>query len=450
MRINKMHLKNFRCFENFTIEFEDDLTVIVAENGRGKSAVLDAVAIAVGPYMGCFNGVKTYSFADSDVMQVQQDTNNSKLRILRMKRQYPIVLEADGVLGGKNVSWSRELTREGGRTTVKNAKALTDYGHKIQKAVHGEHDEDIILPVIAYYGTTRMWDDAKILAGNRKKLNLERDSGYLDAMEPSNTYQTFGHWFQYAALSAMEFDCYLKERNSDQKNPYREVLRAVSRAIGISISSMGWKDIDYSVSLQSLVVTHEHIGTLPVSALSDGIRSVISMVADIAYRMVRLNPDLGEETATKTPGIVLIDEVDMHLHPSWQQTVVADLQKAFPLVQFIITTHSPQVLTTVPARAIRALRWDDGQVEIYSPEFSLGAESYQLLKEIQNVDTRPQALPIVKTLMRYLELVSDDQWDSDEAIALRKELDEWGKNREPALIKADMDIKMRAYRRHKK
>jgi predicted ATP-binding protein involved in virulence len=269
-------------------------------------------------------------------------------------------------------------------------------------------------------------------------------------MEPSNTYQTFGHWFQYAALSAMEFDCYLKERNSDQKNPYREVLRAVSRAIGISISSMGWKDIDYSVSLQSLVVTHEHIGTLPVSALSDGIRSVISMVADIAYRMVRLNPDLGEETATKTPGIVLIDEVDMHLHPSWQQTVVADLQKAFPLVQFIITTHSPQVLTTVPARAIRALRWDDGQVEIYSPEFSLGAESYQLLKEIQNVDTRPQALPIVKTLMRYLELVSDDQWDSDEAIALRKELDEWGKNREPALIKADMNIKMRAYRRHKK
>ena len=72
------------------------------------------------------------------------------------------------------------------------------------------------------------------------------------------------------------------------------------------------------------------------------------------------------------------------------------------------------------------------------------------MKEIQNVYTRPQALPIVKTLMRYLELVSDDQWDSDEAIALRKELDEWGKNREPALIKADMDIKMRAYRRHKK
>lgn len=70
------------------------------------------------------------------------------------------------------------------------------------------------------------------------------------------------------------------------KEPVQEVLKAVSRAIGISLSSMGWKDIDYSVSLQSLVVTHEHIGTLPVSALSDGIRSVISLVADIAYRVI--------------------------------------------------------------------------------------------------------------------------------------------------------------------
>ena len=449
MRINKMHLKNFRCFENFTIEFEDDLTVIVAENGRGKSAILDAVAVAVGPYIGCFNGVKTYSFEDSDVMQVQQDTNDSKLRILRMKRQYPIVLEAEGVLGGKTVSWRREMMREGGRTTVKNAKALTDYGRNVQKAVHSKHDENIILPVIAYYGTTRMWEDAKILAGNRKKINLERDSGYFEAMEPANTYQTFGHWFQYAALSAMEFDRYLKERNSDEKNPYREVLKAVSRAIGISLSSMGWKDIDYSVSLQSLVVTHEHIGTLPVSALSDGIRSVISLVADIAYRMARLNPDLGEEAAIKTPGIVLIDEVDMHLHPSWQQTVINDLTRAFPLVQFIVTTHSPQLLTSVPPESIRILRWKGDAVAIEEPVFALGAESSQLLRDIQRVESRPLSVPIVKDLQRYLQLVCDDQWDSEEALALRKKLDLWSKGREPALIRADMDIRLRRFRRKK-
>ena len=88
----------------------------------------------------------------------------------------------------------------------------------------------------------------------------------------------------------------------------------------------------------------------------------------------------------------------MHLHPSWQQAVVYDVRKAFPNVQFIVTTHSPQVLSTVPAEAIRILRWDNNLINIDKPAFSLGAESFQLLKDIQNVDTRPQALPIVKDL----------------------------------------------------
>ena len=93
------------------------------------------------------------------------------------------------------------------------------------------------------------------------------------------------------------------------------------------------------------------------------------MAADLAYRMVRLNPDLGAMAALETPGIVLIDEVDMHLHPSWQQAVVYDVRKAFPNVQFIVTTHSPQVLSTVPAEAIRILRWDNNLINIDKPAF---------------------------------------------------------------------------------
>ena len=92
---------------------------------------------------------------------------------------------------------------------------------------------------------------------------------------------------------------------------------------------MGWTDIDYSFVRQNLVLKHKTRGILPIEALSDGARSVISMVADLSYRMVRLNPDLGINAVLKTPGIVLIDEVDMHLHPSWQQTVLYDLRKAF-------------------------------------------------------------------------------------------------------------------------
>ena len=89
-----------------------------------------------------------------------------------------------------------------------------------------------------------------------------------------------------------------------------------------------------------------------VDDLSDGFRSILSMVADLAYRMVRLNPQLGAQAVVATPGVVLIDEIDMHLHPLWQQTVLLDMQRAFPKVQFIVTTHSPQVLSSVPAESV--------------------------------------------------------------------------------------------------
>lgn len=115
-----------------------------------------------------------------------------------------------------------------------------------------------------------------------------------------------------------------------------------------------------------------------------------------------------------------------------------------------MTTHSPQVLTSVPAEDIRILHWmEDDQVRIEAPSFSYGAESSQVLKDIQNVDSRPMNLPIVQDLKRYLELVNADQWDSPEALKLRKELDDWSQGRDPALLKADMDIRVRNYRRKK-
>ena len=114
-----------------------------------------------------------------------------------------------------------------------------------------------------------------------------------------------------------------------------------------------------------------------------------------------------------------------------------------------MTTHSPQVLSTVPAEAIRILRWDNNLINIDKPAFSLGAESFQLLKDIQNVDTRPQALPIVKDLYRYLMLVSEDNGIRTRQ-ELRKRLDEWSKGCEPALVRADTEIRMKSFRRKKK
>ena len=98
----------------------------------------------------------------------------------------------------------------------------------------------------------------------------------------------------------------------------------------------------YSQGRGYVVVEHSENGRLPLSQLSDGVRNMVSLIADLAYRSVRLNPHLGEEAARLTPGILLIDEIDMHLHPRWQQLVVDLLQKTFSAMQMILTTHSPK------------------------------------------------------------------------------------------------------------
>ena len=442
-------MQNFRCYADFTMQFSPKVTVIVAENGKGKTAILDGLAITMAPYLAAFPGIKARNFQPNDVrMVVDVPQTQDELQIKRMKYLLPVVLETEVKADdGKAYSWKRELKSVKGKTSSVSAKFVSDYGKRIADELNQPGDQDIILPVLGYYGTSRMWNDSSLL--KRKKVDLSRSSGYVECLEPSGSYNTFAQWFRYATESALEYDHIIAEKKLNKKNPYREILNAINKAIVTCIQSMGWTDLKYSFAAQNLLICHPEKGELPLEAMSDGARSVISMAADIAYRMARLNPDMGEDVTLKTSGVVLIDEVDMHLHPSWQQTVVNDLVKAFPKVQFIVTTHSPQVLTSVPAECIRILHWDNDLVDIEEPTFSLGAESSQLLRDIQHVESRPGSLPIVQALQRYLQLVNEDKWDSEEALALRETLDRWSQGREPALVRADMDIRVRNFRRKK-
>ena len=120
--------------------------------------------------------------------------------------------------------------------------------------------------------------------------------------------------------------------------------------------------------------------------MSDGYKNTLSMISDIAYRMAVLNPQLGEHVLDKTPGIILIDEIDLHLHPEWQQTILNDLQNVFPKVQFIITSHAPVVINSVEREHIRIL--DNGHV--YMPVVqTYGRDVNSILREVMGVGERP-------------------------------------------------------------
>jgi predicted ATP-binding protein involved in virulence len=166
------------------------------------------------------------------------------------------------------------------------------------------------------------------------------------------------------------------------------------------------------------------------------------MVGDITYRCIKLNPHLGINAAKEASGIVMIDEIDMHLHPAWQQTILGDLTNTFPNIQFIVTTHSPQVLSTVPSQQIRIV--DEGQT--YAAEAGTqGAEASRILKRIFGVDPRPQNDPNTKKLNEYLDLVYSDKWQSTKAIDMRVGLDAIYQDNEPALTEADLYIENRQW-----
>lgn len=437
MQIERLRLKNFRCYDELDIDFEPRLTVIVGENGKGKTAIFDALAIALEPYLRSFDA-SGRQITPQDVRRVPVYKKDMR-HIDGMECHYPVEIKLEGEVYGKKLTCTRRLLE--GNVPEDDADELCERGCAL--AHDAKENGNRLLPVLAYYGTQRIWVDSKLMTNFHKSL-MERNVGYEECLEPSSSYSTFGKWFEYVTKCAQSEQQYSAEvkRNVMLKN-------AIQNAVDVCLESTGLRDLYYNYRLKCFVVSHPDMGEMVVDELSDGFRSIISMVADLAYRMARLNPQLREEAVTKTPGLVLIDEVEMHLHPLWQQTVLLDLQKTFPMVQFVVTTHSAQVLSSVPAESIRVLAWGKQFEGVRHVDFSLGANSYQLLQDIQNVSPRPQALPIVQDLKRYLQMVSEDAWDTPEALELRKKLDKWSKGKEPALLRADMDIRMRQFRRRR-
>ncbi|MFY4857496.1 AAA family ATPase [Aliarcobacter butzleri] len=432
LKINKLYLDNYRCFKDFTIDFDEQLTVLVATNGKGKTAILDAIAVAFGTFVNSTGLARGSVFHRSDVQKIKaRETKTNE-----MEEVYPLVLEANGVINNEVTHWSRELHKPKGATTTKDTKPLIQYGQDIRNKV--VHNVDEILPLISYYGTGRLWGLKKITL-NKKQHETSRLSGYIDCLDPLSSYKSFESWYVDICLAELELKIEEIEKNNldISNNEFTSIRKSIQQAVNhIVEKNTGWKDIVYKKRAETIVAQNEIFGELSLMQLSDGIRNMIGLVADIAYRSVKLNPHL-ENAPKQTPGIVLIDEVDMHLHPKWQQTVLTDLTKAFPNIQFIVTTHSPQVLSTVKKEQIRIL----GDNVVSTPStHSFGEDSSVLLAELMNVSPLPP-LEIVEKRKEYQRLIEDREYESPRAKELQKELIEnYGENSE-FIIQTEMLIR---------
>lgn len=200
---------------------------------------------------------------------------------------------------------------------------------------------------------------------------------------------------------------------------------------------------------QQLVMEHPEQGYIPLSLLSDGLRNMVAMISDIAFRCIKLNPHLGEKAAIETSGIVLIDEVDMFLHPTWQQTVLSSLMDAFPKLQFIVTTHSPQVISTVHSYSIRVIGENyEGKLIASKPlAHTYGNPSNQVLESVMLVDPQPP-IKEKEMLEQLTELVDQGKGNSELAQSLLTELTTLLGDTHPQLQRLHRSLNRQQYLSH--
>jgi len=438
-RIDKLELQNFRLFRELSITFHPELTVLVAPNGGGKTAILDALAAALHKFVAALTTSKRDGrLGYDDVRRVIGPERTMELVL-------PTHLIAKGIISDRLVEWTRRITGIDHEAVQRASRAKKLFGiasslhHHVIEYSERKRPDAPTLPVFGYYSTGRLWN----LQQRKERAPLSRFSGYTDCLSSASNYWFFSDWFgRFAREAQSEID----SAYPSPHNPH-ERLAAVRNAVSLLLEPTGWKRLEWRFAEDVLIAVHPQDGELPVRSLSDGIRNMIGMVGDLAHRCVRLNPQFGADACKMSPGIVLIDEVDMHLHPEWQQLVVGQLRKAFPRIQFIVTTHSPQVLSTVDKQSIRIVRMHDYVATVEVPKFQTrGVESADVLTFIMGVHPVPQ-VEEARLLSEYRALIEDHKADTPEALEMRQRLIAHFGNQHPIMIDCDRLIRFQNFKR---
>ena len=371
--VRQVLLTNFRCFEQTRFSFGAGMNVLIGQNGAGKTTVLDALA------MGLASVVRPL-FHTLDAVFPELPLRVQDIRVARIDKggtttfepQYPSSIDVHMDAFGQQIEAGPFTYRhESGAVFTGPGRAISflDPSDVVRWAV--QDGFDVTLPLIAYYGTGRTWQGGQERSSTRD--DLSRLAGYEGCLAPSTQLSSMRAWFRRMELLALQ----------DGHTP--PVLEASKRAMLACLD--GFDLVRYDARLDDLAARSVETGLLlGFEQLSDGQRNMLGMVADMAYRAATLNPHLGPDAALKTPGVVLIDELDLHLHPAWQRRVVGDLRRAFPRVQFIATTHSPQVLSSV--RRDEVVHLHRG-ASVASKEFVEGRDSNSLLEDVFGVPARP-------------------------------------------------------------
>jgi predicted ATP-binding protein involved in virulence len=280
---------------------------------------------------------------------------------IQFNERKPVIIRASGRIGDhENVPWTRQIREDGKRTS--NADAAEALKHVKNIYERDRTGERFSCPVLAYYGAGRAWLPSNERIPKEAKTNgpARRWAAFYDCFNERIRTAELKQWFLAETLAAVN-------RNGQIRPGFEVVKRAILGCIP------GASKVLFDTDLDQIVLTIDG-HPQPFGNLSAGQGMMLALIADLAIKAVTQNafllpPDvLGPDNdplprvLKETPGVVLIDELDVHLHPKWQRRVASDLKRTFPGIQFICTSHSPQVIGELSSDEIRLMR-----PEQYSP-----------------------------------------------------------------------------------
>lgn len=394
MRIEKLHIQNFRGFEDIRLNFpKSKVAVFIGINGAGKSSILDCIAMMLAQFVAILrNKAADIETSENDIKINSQSTVNT----------ITLLIEEN-----ERISW--EMIEEGFyNQNCSNHDEIENYVQHLQENL--ESQPDLNLPVMVYYQTHRM------VLKNPYTFSLKKSKpekyyqfhAYQKAFSSEiNNFQDFFDWFKEE--EDFENEIRLRE-NPDYRNPRLEIIRRAITNFLNKFSHHNFSNLRVVRSISerfmrnsgkpSLTITKNN-QNLKIEQLSDGEKMLLMLVTDLARRLAIANPN-SSDALLNGEGIVLIDEIDLHLHPQWQRSVIPSLTQTFPNCQFIVTTHSPQVLSEVERENVFII--ENYQIVENTPH-TYGKDSNSILYELMDVKERPET--VQKQINNCLKLIND-------------------------------------------
>ncbi len=407
MRLKRVVIENYRAISRLELHLHEQMNVFFGSNAEGKTSVLNAIATGMGAILTLLPKVASVDFRKTDHRGTK-----------------PIRVELETRDG---LQWERRPKRGG----------FDSLRARLEGVLAGDPSETQPenLPIIAFYDTDRAVPD-RPLTPSRFGAAFRRFEALEGALAAGSAFPAFLKWFR--AKEHEELGTRNEKKDFDYVLPDLNAARSAIQSMVPEIRSLriAFRPLRLEVTCQSDGGGKERLG---LSQLSGGYRMMLALAGDLARRMAQGNPHLDDPLQSEA--VVLIDEVDLHLHPSWQQRVLPDLMRTFPNAQFLVSTHSPQVLTTVEADRIVHLVREDGELGAYEAEASTyGARASDALRKVMKVDERPAGNGFVKDLRRYLDMVADGKGESPTARRLREQLVDIAPQ-DPDLVRAELEIR---------